>query len=306
MLAQFNLNPHSAAVLLLTVLALVLFTRDRIPLETSSLFVLVMLAAGFELFPYSHDGTTLHAVDFFSGFGHEALVAVTALMIVGHGLARTGVLEPVGRMLGKFWEISPQLSFLLTLVVGAILSAFVNNVPIVILLLPILTSVSLKTGSPASRILMPMGFSTLIGGMGTTIGTSTNLLVVSVAVDMGMEAFSMFEFVAPVAITSGIAIAYLWLVAPHILPDRESELGDSSPRIFSAALSIAEDGWAVDKTIRETIDKTDGQMRVMNLVRADSDYLINPHGSIKLRAGDRLLVRDTPENLKSFEKLLGA
>ncbi len=306
MLAQFNLNPHSAAVLLLTVLALVLFTRDRIPLETSSLFVLVMLAAGFELFPYSHDGTTLHAVDFFSGFGHEALVAVTALMIVGHGLARTGALEPVGRMLGKFWEISPQLSFLLTLVVGAILSAFVNNVPIVILLLPILTSVSLKTGSPASRILMPMGFSTLIGGMGTTIGTSTNLLVVSVAVDMGMEAFSMFEFVAPVAITSGIAIAYLWLVAPHILPDRESELGDSSPRIFSAALSIAEDGWAVDKTIRETIDKTDGQMRVMNLVRADSDYLINPHGSIKLRAGDRLLVRDTPENLKSFEKLLGA
>jgi len=210
MLAQFNLNPHSAAVLLLTVLALVLFTRDRIPLETSSLFVLVMLAAGFELFPYSHDGTTLHAVDFFSGFGHEALVAVTALMIVGHGLARTGALEPVGRMLGKFWEISPQLSFLLTLVVGAILSAFVNNVPIVILLLPILTSVSLKTGSPASRILMPMGFSTLIGGMGTTIGTSTNLLVVSVAVDMGMEAFSMFEFVAPVAITSGIAIAYLW------------------------------------------------------------------------------------------------
>jgi len=306
MLAQFNLNPHSAAVLLLTVLALVLFTRDRIPLETSSLFVLVMLAAGFELFPYSHDGTTLHAVDFFSGFGHEALVAVTALMIVGHGLARTGALEPVGRMLGKFWEISPQLSFLLTLVVGAILSAFVNNVPIVILLLPILTSVSLKTGSPASRILMPMGFSTLIGGMGTTIGTSTNLLVVSVAVDMGMEAFSMFEFVALVAITSGIAIAYLWLVAPHILPDRESELGDSSPRIFSAALSIAEDGWAVDKTIRETIDKTDGQMRVMNLVRADSDYLINPHGSIKLRAGDRLLVRDTPENLKSFEKLLGA
>jgi len=306
MLAQFNLNPHSAAVLLLTVLALVLFTRDRIPLETSSLFVLVMLAAGFELFPYSHDGTTLHAVDFFSGFGHEALVAVTALMIVGHGLARTGALEPVGRMLGKFWEISPQLSFLLTLVVGAILSAFVNNVPIVILLLPILTSVSLKTGSPASRILMPMGFSTLIGGMGTTIGTSTNLLVVSVAVDMGMEAFSMFEFVAPVAITSGIAIAYLWLVAPHILPDRESELGDSSPRIFSAALSIAEDGWAVDKTIRETIDKTDGQMRVMNLVRADSDYLINSHGSIKLRAGDRLLVRDTPENLKSFEKLLGA
>ena len=306
MFANLQLNPHAAAVLGLTVLALFLFTRDRIPLETSSLFVLAVLAAGFELFPYTHDGETLHATDFFAGFGHEALVAVTALMVVGHGLSRTGALEPVGRLLGKFWEVSPQLSFLLTLVIGAILSAFVNNVPIVILLLPILTAVSLRTGTPSSRILMPMGFATLLGGMGTTIGTSTNLLVVSVASDMGMEPFTMFEFLAPVVITSTLAIAYLWLVAPHILPDRVSELGDASPRIFSAALSIREGGWADGKNIRECLEKTEGEMTVQNLVRADSDYLINPHGNIKLRAGDRLLVRDTPENLKNFEKLLDA
>lgn len=306
MLAQLNLNPHSTAVLLLTLVALVLFTRDRIPLETSSLFVLAVLAAGFELFPYTHDGVTLHAEDFFSGFGHEALVAVTALMVVGHGLARTGALEPVGRLLARFWEITPQGSFLLTLVLGAALSAFVNNVPIVILLLPILTSVSMKTGTPASRILMPMGFSTLIGGMGTTIGTSTNLLVVSVAVDMGMEAFTMFQFLAPVAITSSLAIAYLWLVAPHIVPDRASDLTDSAPRIFSAALSIKEGGWADGKTIKECKEHTEGRMTVKHFTRSDSDYLIDPHASHKLRAGDRLLVRDTSENLKEYENLLGA
>jgi len=204
--------------------------------------VLVVLAAGFELFPYMHDGITMHAEDFFFGFGHEALVAVTALMVVGHSLARTGALEPMGRLLARLWEFTPQGSFLLTLVVGAALRAFVNNVPIVILLLPILTSVSVKTGTPASRILMPMGFSTLIGGMGTTIGTPTNLLVVSMAVDMDMEAFSMFQFLAPVVISGAFAIAYRWLVAPHILPDRASDLTDSAPRIFSAALSIKEGG----------------------------------------------------------------
>ena len=306
MLAEFNLNPHSAAVLLLTVVALFLFTRDKIPLETSSLFVLAILAAGFELFPYSRDGVTLHAVDFFSGFGHEALVAVTALMIIGHGMARTGALEPVGRLLARFWEISPQLSFLLTLVVGAVLSAFVNNVPIVILLLPILTSVSLKTNTPASRILMPMGFATLIGGMGTTIGTSTNLLVVSVAVSMGMESFSMFEFLAPVAITGTLAIAYLWLIAPHILPERKSELQDSSPRIFSAALFINEEGVADGLTLKEAIEKTDNAIDVLFIKRAGTEYLSVAHGSIKLKAGDQLLVRDTPDNLKSFEKMLGA
>ncbi len=303
---ELSLNPHAMGVLVLTVIALVLFTRDKIPLETSSLFVLVTLTAGFELFPYSHDGQTLHAIDFFSGFGHEALVAVTALMIVGHSLARTGALEPIGRMLARFWEISPQLSFLLTLVVGAGLSAFVNNVPVVILLLPILTSVSLKTQTPASRILMPMGFSTLIGGMGTTIGTSTNLLVVSVAVSMGMESFSMFEFLAPVAITSTLAIAYLWLIAPRILPERESELKDSSPRIYSAALNINEEGAADGLTLKEAVEKTDDEIKVLYVKRAGTDYLSVAHGSIKLGAGDQLLVRDTPDNLKSFEKLLGA
>lgn len=304
--AAISLNPHAISVLLLTVLALVLFTRERIPLESSSLFVLVALAIGFELFPYTSNGVTLRALDFFTGFGHEALVAVTALMVVGHGLSRTGALEPVGRMLAKFWEVSPQLSLLLTLIIGGALSAFVNNVPIVILLLPILTAVSLRTGAAASRILMPMGFATLIGGMGTTIGTSTNLLVVSVAVDMGMESFSMFEFMAPVAIAAGVAILYLWLIAPRILPDRKTQLSDASPRIFAAALSIGEGSWADGKTIRECVDKTEGQMQVLNMTRGDSSLLITPHGNHKLRAGDRLLVRDTPDNLKSFEKQLGA
>ena len=306
MLAELTINSHATAVLLLTVLALFLFTRESIALETSSLFVLVVLAAGFELFPYTHDGQTLHAIDFFSGFGHEALVAVTALMVIGHSLARTGALEPVGRMLARFWEVSPQLSFLMTLIVGATLSAFVNNVPIVILLLPILTSVSLKTGTPSSKILMPMGFATIIGGMGTTIGTSTNLLVVSVAVSMGMDAFSMFEFMGPVVITSTLAIAYLWLVAPRMLPVRESDLGDSSPRVFSASLSVNAEGFAEGKTVSECLDKTDGEMSIEFVIRAGSNIYAAPHGNLKLQEGDKLLVKDRPDKLKVFEKLLDA
>ena len=91
---------------------------------------------------------------------------------------RTGALEPVGRSLANLWSVSPVFSLLLTLVVGGALSVFVNNVPIVVLLLPILTSISLRTNKPTSNILMPMGFATLIGGITTTIGTSTSLLVI--------------------------------------------------------------------------------------------------------------------------------
>ena len=137
------------AVLALTLLALILFSREKIALETSSLFLLVSLSVGFELFPFSQNGTRLHAVDFFSGFGHEALVAVSALMVAGQGVMRTNALDPAGRILARLWKKSPSLSLLLTLMFGATISAFINNVPVVVLLMPVLISVSLKTGTSA-------------------------------------------------------------------------------------------------------------------------------------------------------------
>jgi hypothetical protein len=78
------------------------FTREKIPLESPSFLVIIGLAVGFEVFPYQMDEVVLHAVDFFRGFGHEALVAVCALMIAGQGIVRTGALEPVGRVLTRF------------------------------------------------------------------------------------------------------------------------------------------------------------------------------------------------------------
>jgi di/tricarboxylate transporter len=298
-------DAHGIAVLLLILVALFLFTRDRIPLETSSLAVLAVLAAGFELFPYTRDGMPLHAVEFFRGFGHEALVAVCALMIAGQGLVRTGALEPVGRTLARLWSSRPMLSLLLTLLAGASLSAFVNNVPIVVLLLPILVSISLRTSKPASEILMPMGFATLVGGMSTTIGTSTNLLVVSVAADMGMRRLNMFDFFLPAAIAGALAILFLWLLAPRMLPRREALMQDTSPRIFTAHLYIEPDSFADGKTLAELIQKAGRKFKVVKIYR-DRETVITPLPDAVIRAGNRISVRDTPENLKEFEKVLGA
>lgn len=294
-------DAHGIAVLMLVVLALILFTRESIPLETSSLAV---LAIGFEVFPYTRNGETFRAVDFFSGFGHEALIAVCALMMAGQGLVRTGALEPVGRALAGLWSVSPSLSLLLTLVVGAALSAFVNNVPIVVLLLPILMSTALKTGEAPSRILMPMGFATLVGGMSTTIGTSTNLLVISVAADLGLKRFAMFEFLMPAAVAGGLALVYLWLVAPRLLPPREAALGDLSPRVFDGHLHIEADSFADGKTLAEILERAGG-LKVAEILR-DGHLAVTPLPDLKLRAGDRLGVRETPQNLKEFEELLEA
>jgi hypothetical protein len=110
-------NTHALAVMILIIGALFLFTRETIPLQTTSLVVLVAITVGFTLFPFEADGKVLHASDFFLGFGNKALIAVCGLMLVGQGLIRTGALEPVGRMLAKLWRKAPAISLLFTILI---------------------------------------------------------------------------------------------------------------------------------------------------------------------------------------------
>ena len=301
-----SLDAHGVAVLILTVVALFLFTRDRIPLESSSLTILIILVAGFQLFPYERGGEILlKPLDFFAGFGSEALVAICALMMVGKALETTGALQPLATVIGRAWSRSPILALLSTLIAGAILSAFMNNTPVVVLLMPILVGVSLRSKFPVSKVMMPMGLATIIGGMSTTIGTSTNLLVVGIAHDMGQHEFSLFEWVLPVTMVGGVAILFLWLVAPRLLPDRTPLMADTTPRIFSGQLHIKEGGFADGSTLSEVLAKADGQMRVDKIQRSESLFLAKLP-QVKIQPGDRLFVKDSPENLKHYEQLLGA
>ena len=300
-------DTHAFAVLALTVFALVLFTRKELPLQTSALIVLCMLAFGFSIFPYSYDdgGGVLKpfkVVSFFYGFGHEALVSVCALMVLGTGLVKTGALEPVGHILSRMWKVSPSISLLTTLLISAGLSAFINNTPIVVLLIPILVSVALRTKSNPAALLMPMGFASLIGGMGTTIGTSTNLLVVSVANDLGLPSMGVFDFFLPALMGSVVGIGFLWLIAPKMLPERDLPLTDASSRVYTAQLLVTEESSAVGKTLEEFIKLTNGELVVGKIRRTKTSFIV-PLPDVIIRAGDKILVHDTPEQLKKFEKM---
>lgn len=298
-------NPHAVAALLLTVLALYLFTREKIALESSSLFVIVALVVGFELFPYSHGAITIKPAEFFYGFGHEALIAVCALMVAGQALVRTGALEPVARRLGRFWKRAPAFALLATLLVGAVLSAFMNNTPIVVLMLPMLVGAAIRSQSSTSGVLLPMGLATLIGGMSTTIGTSTNLLVVSVASDMGMVPFQMFDFAVPVLIAGGIAIVYLWLIAPRLIPERKPPIDNISSRIYAAQLTIPKGNSLVGFPLSTLHKKVGPELHIRRILRNNNLY-ITPLPDVKIQAGDKLLVTDTIYHLREFKAVLGA
>ena len=291
---------HAGVMLVTTVFALYMFGKEKWLLEITSLALLVGIAVFFALFPFADFDPN----DLFYGFAHEALIAVCALMVLGQGIVRTGALEPVGRILGQLWGKAPYLSLLVTLIVAAVLSAFVNNTPIVVLLLPILISVCLRNNSSPAAVLMPMGFATLVGGMATTIGTSTNLLVVNVANDLGLEKFGLFDFALPACIAGTVAILYLWIVAPRLLPDRESKLADPSPRYFEARLLLPEGAKVIGKTLSEAIAMTGGSMQAVRVRRGKTAVM--PLPDVELAVGDRIRVRDTPVNLKSYEETLGA
>ena len=300
MLAQ---NPHAIAVLLLTLIALFLFSRDRLPVETSALLILVLLGLGFTLFPYGQGDHKIEPEDFFLGFGNEALIAISALIIASEGLVRTGALAPMGRLIARYWGASPQLAFFMMLVMTAILSAFMNNTPQVVLMIPILVSVSLRSGMPASGTLMPMTFAAQLGGMGTPIGTSLNLLVIGSATALGVRQFGMFDFFVPASLAGMVGIVYLWLVAPRLLPHRTPQMPDTSPRVFTTRFNVTAESKIAGKMISQAIEQSGGRVKILRLERKGVAVL--PLPDTTLEEGDSFTIRDTPERIKEIEETWG-
>lgn len=294
-------DPHALAVILLTGVTLYLFAREQIPIETTGLLVLVVLVLGFFVFEYPG----IETKQFLYAFGNEALVTICALLVVSKAMEVTGALQPLARLMAAGWQERPMLSRLTVLLVGASASAFLNNTPIVVMMLPILVAICLRSGASPAGVLMPMGLATLLGGMATTIGTSTNLLVVGIAETQGLPEFGMFDFSLPVIVAAVPGLLFLWLVAPRLVPERQAPMADVSPRLFKAMLHINEDSFANGKMLSEVRSKTGNRMRIDRLQRGENLFVARLP-SIVLQQGDRLYVTDTVDRLKEFEEALGA
>ncbi|NGP52850.1 SLC13 family permease [Thioalkalivibrio sp. XN8] len=295
---------HGLAVIGLALFALVALTRPAVPQESASLMVLMLLVLGFEIFPYAGPAGMVDAGNFLAVFGNRGLITILALLVVARALEVTGAMQPLTRLLLRAWQGPRPLALFVTLLVAMLLSAFLSNTLVVLALLPVLVGASTRLRFPASRVLMPAGFAALLGGMTTTIGTSTNLLVVTEAESLGLPAFGMFSFVVPAAAGAVVGLLFLWLLAPRMLPERDAPIRQAAPRIFKAMFFVGEDSWAVDRTLAELRERTGRRMNVSRVQRGDG-LQVAKLPSMRLQAGDRLMVADTREHLKEFERLLG-
>ncbi len=297
-------DAHAIGAMVLTLSALFLFSRQWLSLESSGLATITALIIGFELFPYSGTKGPLGANDFLAGFGNPALITIVALLICSKALDVTGALHSMTRQLARFWSKQPRAALLVTMFGVATASMFMNNTPLVAMVLPILIAVCLRTQTSTASVLMPVGYATILGGMATTIGTSTNLLVANLVEDHGLPRFGMFDFALPAIIAGSASILLIWFLAPYLLPDRTAPLTDTSPRLFRGVLQVGEKSVAAGKTLAEIRTLTQGRMQIERIERGE-DLFVARLPTVILRPGDRLYVRGQSWQLKEFEMLLG-
>jgi di/tricarboxylate transporter len=276
---------HALAAMLVTVAMFVAFARGRMSTEIISLLTIAVIALGLYFFPLPHTAPTDGLQLAFSGFGHYALITICALMVMGRGLVVTGALEPAARALERVFKLNQQLGLLLSLLAAMLLSMGVNDTPVLVLLLPIFVALANRGGLPASKTLIPVNAAVLIGGMATTIGTSTNVLVVSIARDLGMRQMGVFDFTPIVLVAALVALPYLWLVMPRLLRDNSPE-GAEVKRRFFAHLRVPEGSDLVGKHFDEVVGRLPEEFR----------FEERPNGPFE--AGHRLRISGTHDALE--------
>ncbi len=304
-LAIPGLSGHGLVLLLFTAVVFTVFVLDRFPIASVCLAILVALPLFFLAFPYRVDGELVDPFAFFAGLGHPALLAICGLMILGHALVLTGALEPAARRLSALVAARPGVALLAVLIGAALASGVVNDTPVVVLLIPLLIAATLRANSSPARILMPMNYAVLLGGMATTIGTSTNLIVVSMAQGLGQPELGMFSFYPIVAVAAVPGLLYLWLVAPRLLDQVAPIRTAYSQAVFNADIRVEPGSWLEGRELREVSEATEGRMRMLD-VRNARGLSRARLPTMKLVAGDMLLLQDTVENLKEYEAALKA
>ncbi|MEM9311717.1 MAG: SLC13 family permease [Pseudomonadota bacterium] len=245
---------HAIAAMAVTVTMFIAFARGRMSVEIVSLMTIAVIAVGLYFFPLEGAKPTDGLALAFGGFGHYALITICALMIMGRGLVVTGALDPAARFLEGVFKLNLQLGLLISLLSAFFLSMAVNDTPVLVLLLPIFVALAAKGAMPASKTLIPLNAAVLIGGMATTIGTSTNILVTSIAVDLGMPPMSVFHYTPIVLIAALVALPYLWLVMPRLLGDNSVE-ADAARRLFHTRLRVGTDSLLTGKELAAVRDK---------------------------------------------------
>ncbi|MGP1666640.1 MAG: SLC13 family permease, partial [Rhodanobacter sp.] len=278
------------ATVAVIVAAMALFVSERVRIDLVALLVLATLVILGIVSPQ----------EALSGFSNEATVTVAAMFALSLGIDRSGVLDPLTRLLLKIRR--PWLLTLALMLAIAPLGAFVKNIALVATFLPLALRVCERTGTAPARVLMPMAYAAQMGGVCTLIGTSSNLLTDSLAQKYGLQAFGVFEFAKLGAVLAVVGILYLMLIGHRLLP-KETNVGmvqGTDLGKYVTELEVTEDSPLLDKSIAEAQLGEKFGVYPLELLRGDR-RMWSPREQ-KLTEGDVLLVRGDWEKIQEFQR----
>ncbi|WP_223424471.1 SLC13 family permease [Tateyamaria pelophila] len=243
--------------------------------------------------------------DAFSGFGHPATIVVALVLVVSAGLVRSGAVFLITRTLV---DESRSLGSHIALmgVIGGVLSAFMNNVAALALLMPVDIQTARKAGRSPGLSLMPLSFATILGGMVTLIGTPPNIIIAAIREESLGAPFRMFDF-APVGGVAAIAgLIFVALIGWRLIPVREdTHISPEDLSQYIAELTVPEDAKLIGKRLSELDEDAErADVAIIGLIR-DGERRYGPARNATLRAGDSLVLEATPEALDEFRAALG-
>ncbi len=286
-------------------------TLDQIILFTLFAAVFIFLLWGryrYDLIAFSALllGVVLGVVpvkEAFSGFGHPATVVVALVLVVSAGLVRSGAVMLITRtLIDASRSLGAHIAFMG--VVGAMLSAFMNNVAALALLMPVDIATSHKAGRAAGLSLMPLSFATILGGMVTLIGTPPNIIIASIRGETLGTPFSMFDFAPAGGVVALAGLVFVALVGWRLIPQRDGgRLGGDVMKDYSeylVELEVPENAPMIGQKLRDLYETAEAaDLAILGLVR-DGKRLPGRASARIIRSGDHLVVEAAPEALDEF------
>ncbi len=286
-----------AIVLAFVVTAVILFATEKLPVDLVSIMVMVGLVLSGVITPEE-------GID---GFSHPATVTVGSMFILSAGLYRTGAVNFLGAKLVQAGKRNFWLALVLLMLTAGSFSAFINDTAVVAILIPVVLGLARELKVSPGKLLMPLSFSALFGGVCTLIGTSTNILVSSIAVRHGQPPFGMFEFTPFGVIILVVGSLYMLLIGVRLIPGKEVEedlrkqfgIGD-----YLVEIVLEPEALSVGTVLADSPLLRDLDLRSVDVYR-DGRRLEEPQDRLVLQAGDHLKVRCDLENFRKLQERKG-
>jgi di/tricarboxylate transporter len=284
------MTPQIGIVLALLFVALVLFSLERIPIEIVAILLVMALVLT----------NTLTASEAFAGFGNDIVITIAGLFILTGGLAKTGVIDLVGRRLHRTAGDSEFRIVALIMFAAALCAAVMKNTTTTAMFLPVVLGIAARRNLSPSKLLMPLAFGAILGGTCTLIGTSTNLAVSGALPRYGMQPFTMFELTKVGVLIVAVGMVYMLIVGIRLLPRRKSAESLTEQyhiRQYMTEVMVLDNSPLIGKTLAEARISDELDLTVLGILRGEEQLRIAPNPDEEIKVDDLLLVQGRVEDI---------